>query len=197
MATLYYQGHGSFRITALDGRVLYIDPYVGDGYHLPADLIFVTHQHGDHNQVQLCAKKSNCLIITNHEALKDGKHQSFSFDGINVEAVEACNNNHNPKECVGYIIEVDGIKIYASGDTSTTEQMKTLKEYNLDYALFPCDGVYNMDLDEAAECAELIGAKHNIPIHLKPGALFDLARAESWTAPNRLIVKAGEEINLN
>jgi hypothetical protein len=56
--------------------------------------------------------------------------------------------------------------------------------------------LYNMDLDEAADCARLIGAKHNIIIHLKPQALFDRERAEQWDAPNKIIIEPREEINL-
>ena len=46
MPKLFYQGHGSFRLTANDGRVIYVDPYAGEGYDLPADIILVSHQHG-------------------------------------------------------------------------------------------------------------------------------------------------------
>ena len=84
----------------------------------------------------------------------------------------------------------------AAGDTSATEQMAAFAERGLEYALLPCDGVYNMDLDEAAACAGRIGAKHNVPIHMKPGALFDRERAEAFKAPNRLILEPGEEIAL-
>jgi L-ascorbate metabolism protein UlaG (beta-lactamase superfamily) len=50
MATkLLYQGHGSLRITAADGRVIFLDPYAGEGYDKPGDIILVTHQHDDHN----------------------------------------------------------------------------------------------------------------------------------------------------
>ena len=196
MAKLYYQGHGSYRISASDGRIIYVDPYAGDGYDLPADIILVTHQHRDHNQIKLCTQNPKCRIITNSEALEGGVHRSFSVDGIEIEAVEASNLMHNPKKCVGYIIALDGIRVYASGDTSRTKQMETFAARRLDYALFPCDGSFNMNLEEAAECARLIGAKHNIPIHLKPGELFDAKRAEKWEAPNRLIVYPGEEIEL-
>lgn len=196
MAKLYYQGHGSYRITAKDSCVIYVDPYAGDGYGLSANVILVTHQHSGHNQIRLPAGKPDCRIITNKEALAGGAYQTFSVGDITIEAVEAKNKNHDPKECVGYIITVDGITIYASGDTSKTGQMSTFSARQLDYALFPGDGIYNMDLKEAAECARLIGAKHNIPIHLKPGALFDRRRAEEWDAPNRLIIEPGEEIQL-
>ena len=196
MAKLLYQGHGSFRLTADDGRVVYVDPYAGEGYGLPADIILVTHQHGDHNQVDLCAKKPGCRIITNEEALANGKHNSFDIGGILIQAVEASNKNHDPAQCVGYIITIDGKKVYASGDTSKTKQMETFTALGLDYALFPGDGVYNMPPEEAAECARLIGAKRNIIIHLTPGQLFDREKAEKWDAPDKLIVEAGQELTL-
>ena len=49
MPKLLYQGHGSFRLTASDGTVIFIDPFIGTGYDLPADVILVSHQHDDHN----------------------------------------------------------------------------------------------------------------------------------------------------
>ena len=197
MATkLYYQGHGSLRLTAADGRVLYLDPYAGDGYDKSADIILVTHQHDDHNQISLVTKKPGCRIITNAEALEGGKHNTFTIGNIIIEAVEAGNKNHDPKQCVGYIVTVDGIKIYFPGDTSKTKSMESFAAKKIDYSLFPCDGFYNMDLEEAAECAKLVGAKHNIPVHMKPGELFDRKRAEAFKGPNALIVAAGEEIEL-
>ncbi|MDR0469460.1 MAG: MBL fold metallo-hydrolase [Peptococcaceae bacterium] len=197
MATkLYYQGHGSLRMTTADGRVIYIDPYAGDGYDKPADMILVTHQHDDHNQIGLITQKPGCTVISNVEALEGGKHNTFTIGDIGVEAVEAANKNHDPAQCVGYIVSVDGITFYFTGDTSKTKSMESFAAKSLDYVVFPCDGFYNMDMDEAAECAKLIGAKHNIPIHLKPGELFDRERAEGFDAPNRLIIAAGEEIDL-
>ena len=195
-AKLYYQGHGSLRITAADGRVVFLDPYAGDGYDMPADIILVTHQHDDHNQIGIVAKKPGCRIITNVEALEGGKHNTFTIGDITIEAVEANNKNHDPKLCVGYIVTIDGIKIYFPGDTSRTKAMESFAGKKIDYALFPCDGFYNMDLEEASECAKLIGARVNIPIHLKPGELFDRERAEAFKGPNRLIVAAGQEIAL-
>jgi len=196
MPKLLYQGHGSYRLTADNGRIIYIDPYAGKGYDLPADLILITHQHGDHNQIKLVTQKQGCRIITNAEALAGGKHNSFDADGVLIQSVEARNLAHSSKKCVGYIITLDGAKIYAAGDTSRTKQMESFAALELDFAILPGDGVFNMGLKEAAECAKLIGAKHNIIVHLKPGALFDRKKADKWDAPNKLILEPGEEIDL-
>ena len=197
MAKLLYQGHGSFRLTSDNGVVVYIDPYMGTGYDAPADLILVTHQHDDHKQVDIVAKKADCTIISNFEALAGGEHNSFSMKGIGIEAVEAGYNSwHDCKDCVGYIITMDGLSLYFAGDTSETPQMATFAERNLDYAFLCADGSYNMDLEAAAKCAELIGAKHNVPVHLKPGEIFDRERAEQFNGPNRLIIEGGSEVTL-
>ena len=193
MAKLLYQGHGSFRLTSGDGKVTYIDPYAGSGYDAPADMILVTHQHEDHNQLKLVTKKPGCEVITEAEALSGGKHNKFTVNGMEIEAVEASNKNHPADQCVGYIVTVDGLKLYFCGDTSKTEQMAGFAERKLDYAFLCCDGYYNMGLEEAAECAKLIGAKHNVPVHMKPGELFDMELAEKFTAPGRLIMEAGKE----
>lgn len=195
MPKLLFQGHGSYRLTADDHRVVYVDPYKGKGYDVPADIILVTHQHRDHNQIKRCAQKPDCRIITNEEALADGKHNYFDIDGIKIQAVEAANKNHDPKQCVGFIITLDGVKVYAGGDTSMTSQMETFAALNLDYALFPGDGFFNMGPKEAAECAKLIGAKHNILIHLKPGESI-ARKVKKWEAPNKLLIEPGQEINL-
>ncbi|MCL2741900.1 MAG: MBL fold metallo-hydrolase [Oscillospiraceae bacterium] len=197
MARLLYQGHGSFRVTSDSGKVAYIDPYAGEGYDKPADLVLISHQHGDHNQLGLITRNAGCTVISNAEALAGGKHNSFEAAGMSVEAVEASNKNHRPDECVGFILRLDGVAAYFSCDTSKTGQMAGFKALGLDYAFLCGDGHYNMGLDEAAECAELIGAKNNVPVHLKPGGLFDRAIAESFTGPNRLIIEAGEEVKLS
>ena len=68
--TLYYQGHASLRITTAEGKVIYVDPYSGDGYDVPADLILVTHRHDDHNAVhKIKNRNEGCQVITWKEGL--------------------------------------------------------------------------------------------------------------------------------
>jgi L-ascorbate metabolism protein UlaG (beta-lactamase superfamily) len=196
-------GHASIRITTPEEKVIYIDPFAGEGYEPAADLILVTHGHYDHYDLDKVANRNpDCRIITWQEALADGTHQTFDLGFASVEAVEAGNNQyHSLDECVGYIVTLtDGTSVYVTGDTSATQQMSTLAEREIDYAFFCCDGIYNMDLEEAEQCAELVGAKHNIPYHMiraDSGALFDRSRAEQFDVPNLLIIEDGEEIELD
>ena len=208
--TLLYMGHASLRIVtggeaaaedseAAESKVIYIDPYAGDGYDLPADLILVTHGHYDHSATDLIEKRNDdCQVITQNEALPN---KTFDLGYVQVEAVQAGNNkNHSIDECVGYVLTFEnGTKLYVSGDTSKTDQMAELADQHIDYAFFCCDGIYNMDLDEAAECAGLVQAKHNIPYHMVDAENpdhFDLERAEQFDAPGKLILKPGEELTL-
>lgn len=200
--SLLYMGQGSLRIVTGEGKVIYIDPYSGDGYDLPADLILVTHGHYDHNGLDLVQSRSeDCRIITQNEALAGGEHQSFDLGYVRVEAVEAgYNQNHDVNSCVGYVLTFsNGRSVYVTGDTSTTQQMPLLAEKEIDYAFFCCDGVYNMDAAEASKCAEMVSAKHNLPYHTSAkndGYNFDRDVAEQFEADNRIILAPGEEITV-
>lgn len=197
MAEFYFQGHGSFRLTTDKGTVIYVDPYAGDGYIIPADLILVTHEHGDHNRIELVKQKTDCMVITDKEALNGGEYHEFKVKDVQIESVPAYNRNHNRNECVGYILKFDSLSFYASGDTSLTDFMNDrIPAYGLDYAVLPIDGIYNMDPEEAVRCAKIIQAKHVIPIHMKPGSLFDKQYAQRFKPENRLIVEAGSSIKL-
>lgn len=196
MAKFLYQGHASCRIVAKGGTVVYIDPYAGEGYGLPADLILVTHEHSDHNNLALVPQKRGARVIRACDAQRGGGYGTFEVGGVGIEAVEAYNKNHKKGECVGYILTVDGVTLYHAGDTSRTDRMKELKERSLDWALLPIDGVYNMDAFEASRCAGLIGAGHTVPIHMAPGRLFDQKAAEAFHAPGRVILKPGETVEL-
>ena len=197
---LLYQGRASIRIITRENKVIYIDPFTGDGYDYPADLILITHEHYDHNKISLIeSRNKDCKIIRSKDALINGEYKIFDLGYAVIRAVEAgYNKNHNVKDCVGYIITLSsGVSIYISGDTSKTKQMNDIK--NIDYAFYCCDGVYNMDIEEAIEAAKLVGAKHSIPYHITVDITdnFDKDRAQKFNVSGRLILENGQEIDLN
>jgi len=195
---LIYLGHASFRMELSNGFVIYIDPFAGKGYDAPADLILSTHGHADHCGIHLVTKKDGCSVITHQEALQNGIHQNFSIGDIGVRAVPAYNEKHPRDKGVGYLITMGNIKIYFPGDTSKIKEMEDLSKENITYAFFPIDGVYNMGPQEASECAAIIGAKYDIPIHTCPSTqgMFREENALLFKSDNRLIIRPGDILEL-
>jgi L-ascorbate metabolism protein UlaG (beta-lactamase superfamily) len=154
--------------------VVHVDPWskVGDYSMLPkADLILVTHEHGDHldaKTIESIRKSNTTLIYTAkcNEAqtelkgivLKNGDHRQVGE--IEIEAVPAYNLiNKRPDgkafhprgEGNGYILTIGGKKIYIAGDTENTPEMKALK--NIDVAFLPMNLPYTMTPEMVADAA--------------------------------------------
>jgi L-ascorbate metabolism protein UlaG (beta-lactamase superfamily) len=190
--TLTLIGHASVKIKTAEGVVIYIDPYYDGDYSEKADIILVSHEHSDHNKVDLCQQNEGCLVLRVKETIntKDMSYNTFEHMGVKIEPVPAANKNHSIKSSTGFVLTFDGITVYHSGDTSKLDQMAALKERNIDYAFFPIDGKYNMDAAEAMECAALVGARHNTPIHY-----FD-ADPTAFQPENLLPIAYGETVEL-
>ncbi len=191
-STLTLIGHASMKIKTSEGVVIYIDPYYEGDYSEPADIILSTHEHHDHNEVDKPARKPDCRVLRIADTLNpDLTHNNFEIKNVKIETVTAGGNqNHHPDNAVGYVLTFDGLTVYHPGDTSKIPEMEALAGRKIDYAFFPIDGVYNMGPEEAAECADLIGAKHNTPMHF-----FD-ADPMKFTPKNLLRMKYGETIEV-
>ncbi len=170
---IVWLGHDSFRIDA--SICIYIDPYQIDGGK-PADLILITHEHFDHCSPEDVTKiqQPGTVIITEKDSAKKlsgdvrvmtpGEH--LSLDGLTVETVPAYNTNKDfhPKanRWLGFILDIDGVRIYHAGDSDFIPEMKDLK---VDIALLPVSGTYVMNADEAVEAALAIKPTLAIPMH--------------------------------
>ena len=170
---IFRLGHDSFRIDA--SKCIYIDPFqIDDGK--PADLILVTHEHFDHCSPEDVTRiqQPETVIVTEKDSAKKlsgdirvmTPGERLVLDGLTVEAVPAYNTNKDfhPKAngWLGFIIDIDGIRIYHAGDSDHIQEMKDL---NVDIALLPVSGTYVMTSDEAVEAALAINPKLAIPMH--------------------------------
>ena len=176
--------HASIRIE-YDGREIEIDPVrkLGnktiDYTAMPkADFVFVTHEHGDHfdkEAIKLLSKEGTQLIMNKRCADMYGpcgvlgNYQSATFDDIKVDAVPAYNmtegrTQFHPKgRDNGYILTIDGLRIYIAGDTEDIPEMSNVK--NIDIAFLPCNQPYTMTTSQLVRAAKIIKPKVLFPYH--------------------------------
>lgn len=170
---IHWMGHDTFRIDA--AKVIYIDPYqIVSGP--PADLILITHDHFDHCSPEDVEKirKSDTVTLTENDSAKKLKGdvrrirpgESLTVAGVRVEGVPAYNTNKqfHPKAngWLGFIVELDGVRIYHAGDTDFIPEMR---DFRVDVALLPVSGTYVMTADEAVQAALAIKPAMAIPMH--------------------------------
>jgi len=171
-------GHDGFQIAK--DKIVYIDPFKIEGGKDKADIILITHSHYDHCSVEDVAKlvNENTVIVATPDCIskisnlkyKDLKTvtpgDSIEIEDIKIEAVPAYNisKQFHPKlnDWVGYIITIDGKRIYHSGDTDAIPEMNSLK---VDLALMAVSGTYVMTAEEAAKVVNKIMPEVAMPMH--------------------------------
>jgi L-ascorbate metabolism protein UlaG (beta-lactamase superfamily) len=180
---MHFVGHGSLWFK-VNGFVIYIDPVRSSGNYdfLPkADVILVTHEHGDHLDTKLIEdlKKPGTLLFCNQSstskvswgmAMKPGDRQEIN--NLIIEAVDAYNlvgesspgHPFHPKGAgIGFVLKIGGKKIYVAGDTENTPEMKALQ--NIDVAFLPMNLPYTMTPAMVADAALAFKPKILYPYH--------------------------------
>ncbi len=177
--------HASMHIE-YDGLHIYVDP-VGntvlpktDCSLLPkAHIVLLTHEHPDHYdpvalpqlyQTSTAVYAAHSVLNKVHRGieLNNGDSLVYSND-IKIWAVPAYNTtpgreNFHPKgRDNGYILQLDGLRIYIAGDTEDIPEMANLK--NIDIAFLPCNQPYTMTVDQLVNAANIIKPKVLFPYH--------------------------------
>ena len=186
---LYY--HASLCID-IDGYKIQVDPVEKKGVvsydNLSADMVLITHEHGDHYSPDALNKlvKGNTVLITNPKVAElYGKgqimHNGDTLSGqVSIKAVPAYNTSpdkqkfHPKGRDNGYIIEYDGLRIYIAGDTEPVDEMKNLG--SIDIAFLPCNLPYTMDIEQFKEAALMIKPKVLYPYHFSQTDLSSLEK---------------------
>ncbi len=171
---IFWLGHDSFRLTG--EKVVYIDPWKLAPGAVPADVILVTHEHHDHfskDDIARLSQSHTVVVAPASVARQLGPKtvvaipgNSLTVAGLSIEVVPAYNLNKkfHPQAAghVGYVITLNGLRIYHTGDTDKVPEMAHLK---VDIALLPVSGTYVMTAAEAAGAADLLQPSLAIPMH--------------------------------
>jgi L-ascorbate metabolism protein UlaG (beta-lactamase superfamily) len=161
-----------------------IDPFAGEGRQITVtpDIVAVTHGHGDHmgETVRLAKKTVAINEIAKYLKTKGVPAEginiggSIEVDGVRFTMTPAVHSSWleeaGPGYCggaaAGYVITMDGKRIYHAGDTALFSDMKLIGQlYNPDVALVPIGGRFTMGPEEAMMAAQFIGAPLVVPIH--------------------------------
>ncbi|HQG03021.1 MAG TPA: MBL fold metallo-hydrolase [Thermoleophilia bacterium] len=178
---VHWLGHDTFRI---DGSsVVYVDPWKLPPRQPQADVILVTHDHYDHFSLPDIDKVAGPgTIVVGPSCVTDqlpGRAvspirpgQTITAATATVTAVAAYNVDKfkspgvpfHPRSAgyVGYIIDMDGMRIYHAGDTDPIPEMDDI---DVDVALLPVGGTFTCTAQEAASVCARLKAKVAVPMH--------------------------------
>ena len=177
--------HACLRIV-VDSIEIEVDPVgkLGDrqtdyASYPKADYILVTHEHGDHFDPEAIRTLSDTRtrVVTNQrcadqlgygEIMKNGDSKSLG-KLLRLEAVPAYNttagreNFHPQGRDNGFVLTIDGLRIYIAGDTEDIPEMKRLR--GIDIAFLPCNQPYTMTPEQLVRAARIIKPKVLFPYH--------------------------------
>ena len=177
--------HASIRME-YDGKEIEIDPVTKLGNRtinltaMPkANYIFVTHEHGDHfdkeaikllsdNGTRLVTNRRCADMLGSGEVMANGDKLQIA-DDFTVEAVPAYNTTegrtqfHPQGRDNGYILTIDGLRVYIAGDTEDIPEMASIKD--IDIAFLPCNQPYTMTTEQLVKAAKTIKPKVLFPYH--------------------------------
>jgi len=144
-----------------------------------ADYLLVTHEHGDHFDpatLELLSKEGTPILLNAKSqgqlgkglVIGNGEERTITAD-IQLDAVPAYNTTpghlqyHPQGNGNGYILTIDGLRIYVAGDTEDIPEMTEIK--NIDVAFLPVNQPFTMTVEQAINAASIIKPKVLIPYH--------------------------------
>lgn len=173
--------HGSLMIE-YDNHSIQVDPvsrYTDYSKFPKADLILITHEHGDHldaNAIKDVEKDGTIIIANANSQKKLGKGKVMangdidkSIGYLTIEAVPAYNTTegrdkyHPRHRDNGYILTFEDIRLYIAGDTEDIPELENLN--GIDIAFLPVNQPYTMTVKQAERAAKMFSPKVLYPYH--------------------------------
>jgi L-ascorbate metabolism protein UlaG (beta-lactamase superfamily) len=189
MPNLTYLGHSAFSVACSKGVVL-IDPFLTgnpraaiSAKEAKADVILVTHAHGDHlGDAISIAKRTGATIVAsfelaNHCISQGAKAIDPHFGGTvdlpmgRVKLFPAVHSSSTDDgvflgQAASFLLEVDGARIYHAGDTALFGDMRLIgEEFEIDVALLPIGGHYTMGIEDAVRAVKMLRPIIVVPMH--------------------------------
>ena len=162
--TITFIKHGSLMLT-YDNHSIQVDPvseYADYTTFPKADIILITHEHGDHldpKAIQAVEKSGTEIIANENSQKKLGKGKVLK-NGDTDTSINYMNPRHRDN---GYILTFDELRVYIAGDTEDIPEMKDLKD--IDIAFLPVNQPYTMTVSQAAKAARMFSPKILYPYH--------------------------------
>jgi len=176
-------GHSAIRIQG--SKIIYIDPFLTGNPKAStspekikdADIVVVTHHHGDHlGDAYAIAKKTKATIVAIHEVAVEAAGLGLTAEGMNIGGtvevkgvkVHMVLAHHSAEKgnAAGVVIEMDGRRLYHAGDTGLTYDLRLIGEFfKPDLSFIPIGDRYTMGIPSAVKAVEFIQTKKVIPIH--------------------------------
>jgi L-ascorbate metabolism protein UlaG (beta-lactamase superfamily) len=177
------------------GKVIQVDPWGQGDYSKAkaADLVLLTDNHPDHLDLKALAaiRKPGAPVVAPAAAASGiegvvvmANGETRTVAGVPIDAIAAYNLTRGPAAGQlfhtkgrgnGYVLTLGGKRIYLSGDTECTPEMKALK--NIDAAFVSMNLPYTMPTAEAAECARAFRPRILYPYHYRGQNLDELVAA--------------------
>jgi len=165
--TIKWHGHACFEII-YEGKRLLIDPHdggsLGVGFAPPKaepDYVLVSHEHYDHNAVEVVAKRRDTVVIR-------GRLGDFVLGPFRVRGVRLPHDEFGGRLrgfVVAYRVEAGGVAVTHLSDLGRPLEEGEAEHLRADVALVPAGGVYTLHPRRALEAAEAIGARVVVPMH--------------------------------
>ncbi len=171
--TLRWYGHAFFLVTSSDGVRVAMDPFGDIGYPAPevaADVVTVSHEHGDHNGADRLAGSPAILRGLKPEG-RDWNSISYDMRDVRITALPAYHDNvegRNRGLNSIFIVETGGLRLAHLSDIGHTLSAATLEAMGpIDILLVPVGGRFSIDGTQAREIMASLQPRITVPIHYK------------------------------